>query len=150
VEGLQARLGAAPAQLALSDAHAFSLARSLIGAGPPELVARAVGTLAANFRRLHAKASATARNSALSPAATAAALAAAGGAALALGGRFVAALGVPHFTDKRSFWPRSTATAWSGSSCWGRMARRVRLVANPLWASRSSAAGQRRRESIDF
>ena len=93
-ERLQAPLvaAAAPSLLALSDAHAFEFARGVIDHCPPELAARAVGTLAANYRRLHAEASAAARASALSPAATATALAAAGGAALALDGCFVALL----------------------------------------------------------
>jgi hypothetical protein len=59
-DALQAPLGAAatPAQQALSDVDAFDVAQSLIDNFAPELAARAVGTLAANFRRLHAKASA--------------------------------------------------------------------------------------------
>ncbi len=72
---LQAPLGAAatPAQQALNDVDAFDYASDVIDDCPPDLAARAFGTLAATFWRLHAKASAAARDSALSPAAAAAA-----------------------------------------------------------------------------
>ncbi len=104
VHSLQTPLGAAatPAQQALSVVNAFDDARSLIKFCPPELAARAFGTLAANFRRLHANASAAARDSAPSPAeSAAAALDSADGAAIEVDGRFVAALEVPAFSDKR-------------------------------------------------
>ena len=104
VDRLQQPLGEAdtPVQQALSDVDAFWFARALIELCPPELAARAVGTLAANFRWLRAAAPAAARDSALSPAeAAVAALAAADNAAIEVDGRFAAALDVPAFSDDR-------------------------------------------------
>jgi hypothetical protein len=62
----------------------------------------AFGALAANFRRLHAKASAAARNTALDPAAAAEAISRSGSWAVELNGRFVALLGVPDFAEEWS------------------------------------------------
>ena len=109
VKGLQTPLGAAatPTQQALSDVDAFDYASDLIDNCAPELTARAFGTLAANFRRLRAKASAAACGSALSPAeAAAAALASADKAAIEVDGRFVVALHLPDDTDQ---WPMFVA-----------------------------------------
>jgi hypothetical protein len=104
VTNLQAPLGAAatPAQQVLSDVHASDVAHSVINNCAPDLAARAFGTLAANFRRLHAKASAAARDSALSLAAAAAAdLASADAAAIEVDGCFVVDMTVPAFSDER-------------------------------------------------
>ena len=107
VEVLQEPLDAAatPAQQALSDVDAFDVARNVIDKCSPELSKLVFGTLAANFRRLHAKASVAARDSALNPAAAAAAaLASTDGAAIEVDGRFVAALIVPDDADDRSLY----------------------------------------------
>jgi len=99
VDWLQKPLGTmeTSANVALSDLIAFDHAHNLIKACPPELAARAFGTLAANFRRLYVEASVAVRNSLLSPAeAAAASRAAADGVALeSRCGRFVAAISVP-------------------------------------------------------
>jgi hypothetical protein len=119
VTSLQTPLGAAatPEQLAISDLGAYHAARSLIDNCAPELAARAVGTLAANFRRLRAKASAAARGSALSPGAAAAALASADESAIEVDGRFVPRCRCPTTpTARPCLGPASRATAWSGSS----------------------------------
>ena len=89
------------AHVALSDLIAFDHAHNMIQACPPELAARAFGTLAANFRRLYVEASDAVRNSLLSPAeAVAASRAAVDGVALeSRCGRFVAAINVPDFSD---------------------------------------------------
>jgi hypothetical protein len=104
VEGLQAPLGSAAmnVQRALSDAEAFRCASRVIDGCPPELLRRAFGTLAANYRRMRATAPAAARDSALAPAAAATALAAADGAVLQVDGRVVALMEVPAFSDERT------------------------------------------------
>jgi hypothetical protein len=103
VDGLQTLLGAAtatPAQQALSDIDAFDVAHKVIEKCVPELATHVFGTLAANFRRLHAKASAAARDSALSPAeAAAAALVSANGTALEVDGRFMDLMSVPDLSS---------------------------------------------------
>ena len=119
VDGLQTPLGAAatPAQQVLSDVNAFDFARDLIDSCAPALAKRVVGTLAANFRRLHAKASAGARASALDPPAVAAAvLASVNKVALEVDGRFAASMDVPDFNDERpGFWApfKSHGLEWS-------------------------------------
>ena len=101
--GLQTPLSASATklQVALSDAEAFRFARAVIEKCPIELAARAFGTLAANFRRLHPRATAAARASSMDPDAKSAAIALAAGAAFEVDGRFVAFLDVPDFTDER-------------------------------------------------
>ena len=103
VGGLQVPLGnlATQAQRALSDAAAFKFAGALVDDCPPELVKRVVGALAATCRRMHSLAPEAAYDSALDPAAVAAASTLADGAAVELDGRFVAATFVPDFSDAR-------------------------------------------------
>jgi hypothetical protein len=121
VDALQSPLSSAatPAQLALSDAEAFAFADDLVGSFPPAISKRAFGALAASFRRLHAKASATARTSAaLGPATIAEAIS----FPLARRSRWMAA-SWPFWpcptspTSGPSVAPPSRATAWSGRSC---------------------------------
>ncbi len=105
LDDLQAQLGAAatPAQQALNDVEAFNQADALFDACTPQLAQRVVGTLAANFRRQLAQASAAARAAALhSPAAAAAAdLASADSAAIEADGRFLFLTPVPPFSANR-------------------------------------------------
>ena len=92
---------ATPAQLALSDAHAFAFARDVVNCCSPEIAMRAVGNLAASYRRLHSAASAEASISALlSRGATEAAVALSSGTAVEVDGRFIALASVPNDTER--------------------------------------------------
>ena len=151
---------ATPEQQALSDVNAFDDASDVIDNCPPELAKVAFGTLAANFRRLHAKASAAVRNSALSPAtAAAAALASAERAAIEVGGRFVAALDAPDFSDERPLLGagfKSHGLEWrlilepngdddsDGSPCVGARTATTTPTGARAWASGSWAASRSR------